>query len=26
MLVTVVGRPEALPAIGKSQPLSAKGG
>jgi zinc protease len=26
MLVTVVGKPEALPAIGKSQPLSAKGG
>jgi zinc protease len=26
MLVTVVGKPEALPTIGKSQPLSAKGG
>jgi len=26
MLVTVVGKPQALPAIGKSQPLPAKGG
>jgi zinc protease len=26
MLITVVGRPEALPTVGKSQPLPAKGG
>jgi len=26
MLVTVVGKPQVLPAIGKSQPLTAKGG
>jgi zinc protease len=26
MLVTVVGKPQAVPAIGKSQPLPTKGG
>jgi zinc protease len=26
MLVTVVGKPQVVPAIGKSQPLPAKGG
>ena len=26
MLVTVVGKPQVLPAIGKSQPSPAKGG